>query len=55
MQRNEAIAAFSNAMYPYVSAEFLTWLIENKFFDMPASVKYHGCHTGGLFEHSLSL
>ena len=55
MQRNEAIAAFSNAMYPYVSAEFLTWLIENKFFDMPASVKYHGCHTGGLFEHSLSV
>lgn len=55
MQRNEAIATFSNAMYPYVSAEFLTWLIENKFFDMPASVKYHGCHTGGLFEHSLSV
>ena len=55
MQRNEAITAFSNAMYPYVSAEFLTWLIDNHFFDMPASVKYHGCHTGGLFEHSLSV
>lgn len=27
-------------------------LDELGFFDAPASIKYHGCETGGLFEHS---
>lgn len=26
-----------------------------EFFDAPASTKYHGCHPGGLAEHSLQV
>ena len=40
---------------PIVSAENLDWLIKNKFFIKPAAIKYHGNHSGGLFEHSLAV
>lgn len=32
--------------------KLLAWLEENKFFDAPASTKYHGNYAGGLAEHS---
>ena len=40
---------------PIVSADMLDWLIENGFFVKPASISYHGNHTGGLFEHSFEV
>ena len=37
---------------PIVSADLLDWLIGQGFFVKPATIKHHGNHTGGLFEHS---
>ena len=33
----------------------VTWLENAGFFEMPASVKYHGNYTGGLFDHSFAV
>jgi len=33
----------------------LNYLEHNKFFDCPASTKYHGCFEGGLLEHSINV
>jgi len=35
--------------------KMVNWLIENGFFESPASTKYHGCYNGGLADHSLRL
>lgn len=40
---------------PIVSAEMLDWLIGQGFFVKPASIKYHGNYTGGLFYHSMMV
>lgn len=40
---------------PLISAEFLDWLVANRFFVNPAAIKYHGNYTGGLFEHSFAV
>lgn len=37
--------------YDYI----LAWLIEREFFTAPASTKYHGSYSGGLFDHSLNV
>lgn len=37
------------------STELLRWLEDSDFFVAPASTKYHGCHEGGLLEHSLNV
>lgn len=31
------------------------WMVENGFFESPASTKYHGCYSGGLAKHSLHV
>ena len=31
------------------------WLYESDFFTAPASTRFHGCHRGGLAEHSLRV
>lgn len=31
------------------------WLIDNGFFNAPASTKYHGAYEGGLFDHSIEV
>ncbi len=46
------IHQFAERMSPYVSTDVLHWLTEHGFFTAPASTKYHGCHEGGLFDHS---
>lgn len=51
LTREDRIDMFRDLMHPYVSEKFLTWLIENGFFDAPASTKYHGSYPGGLFDH----
>ncbi len=33
----------------------IAWLYAEKFFDAPASTKYHGCYKGGLANHSLRV
>ena len=33
----------------------LDWLNKSDFFQAPASTKYHGCHAGGLVEHSVHV
>jgi hypothetical protein len=33
----------------------VSWLNGTDFFSAPASTKYHGCHEGGLAEHSLQV
>ena len=38
-----------------ISDEFKTWLSANKYFTAPASRKYHGSISGGLFDHSLCV
>lgn len=55
LTRDDRIQMFSEFMYPYISVECLTWLIENGFFTAPASTKYHGAYEGGLFDHSFTV
>ena len=38
-----------------IDSKTLNWLIDNGFFIKPAAIKYHGNHTGGLFEHSMMV
>ena len=35
--------------------DLLAWLEKSDFYTAPASTKYHGCHEGGLLEHSLNV
>lgn len=35
--------------------DLMRWLESSDFFTAPASTKYHGCHEGGLCEHSLNV
>ena len=34
------------------NAELEKWLVNNGFFEAPASTKYHGAYPGGLYRHS---
>lgn len=39
-----------------LTAPLLVSRLENMgFFEMPASIQYHGNHTGGLFDHSFAV
>ena len=33
----------------------LQWLTESDFFIAPASTRFHGCHEGGLLQHSMNV
>ena len=35
--------------------KLIDWLNKDGFFEAPASIRYHGSHTGGLAEHSLRV
>ena len=35
--------------------ELTVWLSNTDFFKAPASTRYHGCHEGGLVQHSLNV
>ncbi len=37
------------------AAVIKNWLDSHKFYDAPASTKYHGAYAGGLAEHSLAV
>lgn len=49
------IEMFNQWMNDMVSPEFKKWLVDNGFFEVPASTKYHGNYEGGLFDHSLEV
>lgn len=51
----ERIEAFDAFMNGCVSAEFRAWLVDNGFFNAPASRAHHGSEHGGLFEHSFTV
>lgn len=60
MLEQECLQNFLNFMKlkdgtPIVSADLLDWLMDVEFFKKPAAIKYHGNHSGGLFEHSLEV
>lgn len=42
-------------MSPIIGSSTVRMLLENGFCTAPASTKYHGCHEGGLFEHSVTV
>lgn len=55
---NDMIKAFKNvcAVGKFrIEDRFLDWLVQNGFFEAPASTKYHGNHPGGLYEHSAAV
>lgn len=35
--------------------ELLAWLEQSDWFTAPASKRFHGCHKGGLLEHSINV
>lgn len=35
--------------------DLLKWLESSDFFTAPASTRFHGCHEGGLLQHSLNV
>ena len=60
MNTQERISTFLDFMKlpdgtPIVSVELYDYLIKIGFFEKPASVKWHGNYTGGLFDHSLAV
>lgn len=38
-----------------IPTSFLSWLLGRNYFISPASTKYHGAYSGGLFDHSLNV
>lgn len=51
----ERIANFANATDSWLPKDFKNWLMENGYFNAPASTKYHGNYEGGLFDHSYEV
>ena len=54
-RRDEFIGLVNTICPNVVSQEMIDWLVTNKFFDAPASRKYHGAHKGGLYDHSKTV
>ncbi len=55
MTDKEKIKALEDLVGQYITPEFKEWLISQGFFVKPASIKHHGNHTGGLFDHSFMV
>lgn len=53
--KNNPYAEFDALTASWMTPECKSWLIENGFFKMPASVNHHGNVEGGLFAHSLEV
>ena len=47
-------SVYNNAVHRDGS-DILRWLEDSDFFVAPASTKFHGCHEGGLLQHSLNV
>ena len=55
MTDKERIKLFNETVGKFIYPEWINWLIDNGFFMKPASIKYHGNYTGGLFDHSFKV
>lgn len=69
MNKEERIQNFKNLIYNHDNTfngsflrnlivrkdEFMNYLINDGFFDAPASTKYHGAYEGGLYDHSAAV
>ena len=51
--KKDRMEQFSKVMNPYVPEDFRKWLIDEGFFDAPASIRHHGKYSGALYDHSL--
>lgn len=49
------LSVYNNAVHRDGSDVLLRWLEDSDFFVAPASTKFHGCHEGGLLQHSLNV
>lgn len=49
------LSVYNNAVHRDGSDMLLRWLEDSDFFVAPASTKFHGCHEGGLLQHSLNV
>lgn len=56
---SEAKERFLDLYHKYVirdgADDLLKWLESSDFFTAPASTRFHGCHDGGLLQHSLNV
>lgn len=60
MNTEERIKLFDELRHLYdsssvISKDLREYLIDNRFFEKPASVRYHGAYSGGLFDHSYAV
>lgn len=55
MRLDERVSQFDHFLEGMVSDEFRVYLINNGFFEAPASTKFHGSYEGGLFDHSFAV
>lgn len=56
MNKDDRIAYFKKEAPDIVlRQEFLDFLLNEGFFDSPASTKFHGVYDGGLFDHSATV
>lgn len=53
--RNGRVIQYKKIMGLYADIIPLEYLIQDNFFDLPASTKYHGVYKGGLFDHSYAV
>lgn len=51
----DRIEQFNQKVPDLVSERMREWLINSKYFDLPASTKYHGVFDGGLYLHSMEV
>lgn len=54
--KSRIISLFEETGRPGID-DLVEWLIATDFFQAPASTRldYHGCHEGGLAQHSLNV
>lgn len=55
MSKERFIELFTSYIHRPGSEDLLKWLSSTDFFDAPASTRFHGCHEGGLCEHSIHV
>lgn len=52
---NELLDIFNELIGNIISDDAKNWLIDNNYFEAPASSRFHLAYTGGLFEHSVNV
>lgn len=51
----DRIDRFEMLVAPILPSAMKMWLMENGFFEAPASRRHHGAYVGGLFDHSYAV